>query len=547
MNFKEKLMKTMLDLVAVPGISGTESENLVADKIYEILMGIPYFQRNPEKLQKIKIKSDDLGRTFVSALFSSRNKSNKTIILTGHHDVVGVESFGHLKELAFNPNEYSKKIEELRLDEEATEDLRSGEWLFGRGVADMKHGIALGIELLRELSEADDFEGNILFLSVPGEEYNSEGMLGAIDHLLELQNSGLEFVGLLLMEPSSTGINGADKMIHIGSVGKINLLFFFAGKETHVGFPFEGFNPNSLASELNRLLELNLEICEEFNSEFSTPPTCLKQIDLKDIYSVTTPLYSAAYYNLQTLNMNIGELMIKLKEICNKAFENVLETLIMKREVCEKIRKEKLRPMDIKPLVLTYNELYQAVKNTHGNDLDILLSIKIKEWKKAGHDIQTIAIYMVREVYDLYPNKVPMIIIGFAPPYYPSRYPDMEREDIKNYFAVVDRMITYAKEKYDVNIIKNNFGGIMDLSYIELDDKNGIDEVALNLLGLGDSYMFPVESLKQLAIPGIVLGAWGKGIHQYTERVNIPYSFGIVPELCRYLIYNMLGDVKNTD
>lgn len=199
--------------------------------------------------------------------------------------------------------------------------------------------------------------------------------------------------------------------------------------------------------------------------------------------------------------------------------------------------------MDFKPLVLTYDELYQAVKKIYGDDLEPLLNSKIQEWKKAGCNLQTIAIYIVREIYDRYPNKVPMIVIGFAPPYYPSRYPDMERQDIKTYFAVVDRVLDDAKEKYNVNIVKNHFGPIMDLSYIELDDGNDIDEMAANLPGLGKSYVFPVESLKKLSIPGIVLGAWGKGVHKHTERIHIPYSFDVVPALCRQIIYRLFEAV----
>jgi len=167
MEFRDMLMKTMLDIVSVPGISGTVTENLAADRIYEIISSIAYFKKNPDNLKKIKIKDDPLGRIFISALFRSKANTGRTIILTGHHDVVSADGYGHLKDLAFSPNELTKRITELGPSKEVLEDVNSGEWLFGRGVADMKHGLALGIELLRELSEKDDFAGNILFLSVP--------------------------------------------------------------------------------------------------------------------------------------------------------------------------------------------------------------------------------------------------------------------------------------------------------------------------------------------------------------------------------------------
>ena len=539
MEFRDMLMKTMLEIVAAPGISGTESENLAADKIYDILGSITYFKNNPGNLKRVKIKDDTLGRVFVSALFRSKIKTNKTFILTGHHDVVGVESYGPLKDLAFTPKDLTTRIAELGLSEDALSDLNSGEWIFGRGIADMKHGIALGIELIREFSEKDDFVGNILFLSVPSEEYNSEGMLGAIDHLVELQNSGCEFAGLLLTEPSTLGTAEEDKIIHIGASGKMNPLFFFVGKETHVAEPFNGLNSNALASEFNRLFELNLEMCEEYEGELTDPPTCLKQGDLRELYDVTTPLYAAAYYNIQTLNIKTEDLMAKLKKISTEAFENVIADYKKKCETFGKKQKKLIRPIDVKPFVITYSELYDEVKKKAGNSFDIYLETKIKEWEEAGDDKQTIAIHIVKETFDWYPNKVPAIVIGFAPPYYPSRYPDLEREDYKNYYSEVDGMIEYAKARHNVKISKNNFFCVSDFSYIELGDKTGIDGISSNLLGLGKTYMFPTDSLKQLSIPGIVFGCWGKDIHKYSERINIPYSFDIVPDLCRNLIYRV--------
>lgn len=542
MEFKDRLMKTMLDIVEVPGISGTISENLAADKVYKILEEIPYFKDNPDNLKKITVANDPLERTFISALYKSKKETNKTFIITGHHDVVGVESYGNLKDLAFNPNELNKRITELSLSYDALEDLNSGEWLFGRGVADMKYGIALGIEFIRELSEKGDFVGNILFLSVPSEEYNSEGMLGAIDHIVELQNSGIEFIGLLLPEPSSLGTNHEDKIIHIGAAGKMNSLFFFVGKETHVAEPFNGFNANLLASEFNRLFELNIDMCEEFMGELTDPPTCLKQGDLRELYDVTTPLYAAAYYNIQTMNTKIEDLMLKLKKIATEAFENVLENYGNKSQLFIKADKtdiKSIRPLNIKPFVITYSELYNEVKEKYGEKFDEHLNFKIREWESLEYDKQTIAIHITKETFDWYPNKAPAIVIGFAPPYYPSRYPELEREDIKTYYKEVDEMIKYAKEKYNVKISKNNFCGVSDFSYIELGDKEGIDDISANMLGLNKTYMFPTEALKELSIPGIVFGPWGKDVHKYTERVNVPFSFNVVPDLCRHLIYRV--------
>ncbi len=81
-------------------------------------------------------------------------KTNRTIILTGHIDVVDTKEARSLEEVMFDPEEYTKRIKELDLPEEAAKDLESGDYLFGRGgVMDMKAGIAIQMALLAEYSQ----------------------------------------------------------------------------------------------------------------------------------------------------------------------------------------------------------------------------------------------------------------------------------------------------------------------------------------------------------------------------------------------------------
>lgn len=77
MNIKDKIMDTLLQLVAVPGIAGKKEESVTAEKIINILEDIPYFSQYPENLNLIKISEDPLNRSFVSALFCSSKPSKK--------------------------------------------------------------------------------------------------------------------------------------------------------------------------------------------------------------------------------------------------------------------------------------------------------------------------------------------------------------------------------------------------------------------------------------------------------------------------------------
>ena len=545
MGIGEKVKNTLLDIVAVPGISGTRSECKTGEKIYEIIREIPYFKKNPGNVKLVPIESDIYERPFVSAIFYSSKKTDKTLLLTGHYDVVGVEEFGHLKDLAFNPVEYTKRVHELSLDEDAEHDLKSGDWLFGRGTADMKYGIALDIEMLRYLSDKDDFEGNIMFLAVPGEESNSEGMLGAVPYLAKLQEEfKLKYIGLLLPEPYMLD-SPVDKSrhIHAGACGKIMPLFFIAGKATHICNAFSGLNPDLVASEINRLLELNMDFCDRDGNVSVLPPMCLKQADLKDIYSVQTPLYAAAYYNILTMNTSPEDLMEKLKKLCGTAFNNALEIVNKNKQKYDDILGISSPDISIKPNVMTFHELYSKVKKLYGDEIDKIIDEKVNELLKNKVEIQTIAINIVKIVYEKYPDNVPSIIIGFAPPYYPDRHPKGKYADMMH--NVIDDVIKYSKDKYnDCFKVENYFMGICDMSYTGSSSGSGIESASQNLIGLGKTYMFPAEDIKKLDIPGMILGPYGKDIHKYTERLNMPYAFNVLPDVYIHAIYKYFSLAK---
>lgn len=542
---KNKLMETLLELCAVPGISGTESENLTTAKVYEQLGSIDYFRRNSGDLKQIKLENDPCNRHFVAALLRGTTKSRKTVVLLAHTDVVDIEEYGHLKHLAFNPIEFTKRVKELKLDSEALADLESGEWLFGRGVNDMKLGVALNIELLRKYSMQKDFDGNILFLGVPGEESNSEGMLGAVKYLEKLQREdGYEFTSLLLPEPYSfKSAEDQTRYMQIGACGKIMPMFFFAGKETHAAEPYDGLDPVLLASEVNRIISLNTEFCETSRGAVTPPPICLRQVDLKGLYSVQTPLYAASYYNVITLKRSSAEILDMLKEICNKAVDNVTAMIEESCSSYEKTYGLKVYRHKLKPRVVTYSEIYESVRNLCGAEFDTYIEGKIREWEKRGLDNQTKAINIVKEIYERYPDKDPMIIIAFEPPYYPGVYPDESSLNMKKLMKVIDSIIEKGKSVFGETFEKEDYYmGISDLSYTGLKDDSGISLVYENMPGAGRIYELPVESLKQLDIPGVVIGPYGKDAHKYTERLNIPFSIGVLSDIYEYAIESLLAE-----
>lgn len=541
---KDNIYKNMLRLVEMPSVSGTESEMTAAYKLEELLYDIPYFNEHKENVKLVPLEKDPFSRSIVTAYLELDAKCSDTIILTGHFDVVDVEEYGHLKDIAYDVETITKRINEMPLDDDSKKDFESGEWIFGRGTADMKYGHALCLELLRHYSEEGGLKGNILYVAVCGEETNSEGMLRAVPFFNEFaEKKGLKYKALLLTEcyMMDDQINDTNRYIHYGSSGKIMPMYFFVGEATHGGEPYLGIDPNLMATEVYKKLHFNTEFCQRKSGETTPPPVCLKMQDLKTTYSVSTPLYSAAYYNIVTINLNPEEAMNKLIKIGKKAFVDSLEFMENKVEEYEKKFGERPVTYKITPCVKTFSEIFNEVNTYYEGNLERELNDFAQNLVNQKFEIQDICIKLVKKLYELYRNKRPMIIVSIIPPYYPDVYMDKNGKDAAILLKSVNEIIEYAKERYGENLkLKDYYMGISDMSYTGLSEQMNFDSLFANVVGVNMVYQFPQKDLKKFKVPGIVLGGYGKDFHKHTERLHKNYNFNILPDLYDQLIKKLL-------
>lgn len=540
----ENIYKNLLKLVEVPCVSGTPEEVSGAYKIQELLYEIPYFKENKDNVKLIPLEDDPFGRFIVTAYLDMNPNCQDTVILTGHYDVVDLEEYGHLMDKAYNVEEITKCINQMPLDEDSRKDFESGEWLFGRGTADMKYGHALCIELLRHFSEEGGIKGKLLYVAVCGEETNSEGMLRAVTFFNEFAaEKNLKYSAFLLTEcyMMDDQANDTNRYIHYGASGKIMPMYFFVGEATHAGEPFLGFSPHLIATEVYKEMELNSDFCQQNHGQTTPPPVCLKYQDLKNTYSVSTPLYSAAYYNIVTINMNPEEVMNKLVGIGQRAFENALKFMKEKADKFEEIIGERPVTYSVTPCVKTFYDIYSEVKKDFNGDLDDYIkkyAVKLSEEK---FELQDISIKIVKKVYELYKDKRPMVIVSIIPPYYPDVYMDKNEKDAHHLLNCVEDIIQYAKDEYDETLkMKDYFMGISDMCYTNLAKDMNFDKLFENLVGINMIYQFPIKDLKKFSVPGIVLGGYGKDFHKHTERLHKGYNFNILPDLYVKLIKNIL-------
>jgi len=102
-------------------------------------------------------------------------------------------------------------------------ELRSGAFLPGRGVLDMKSGLAVGIALLERFAQDPERQGNLLFVATPDEEGGSHGMRSAAAQLPEIAAEwGLDLAAALNLDITVDQADGREgRVIYTGSVGKL--------------------------------------------------------------------------------------------------------------------------------------------------------------------------------------------------------------------------------------------------------------------------------------------------------------------------------------
>ena len=62
------------------------------------------------------------------------------------------------------------------------------------------------------------------------------------------------------------------------------------------------------------------------------------------------------------------------------------------------------------------------------------------------------------------------------------------------------------------------------------DSREQLDFITSNLVGYKTDIKTPFESMIALDVPVINIGPIGKDAHKMTERVYLPYAFGVLPE-----------------
>ena len=520
------LKSLLLELVSWESLTGTEGEKQFSHKLKNKLLTLDYFKSNPEK---VRLHGAGEGRFALTALYLTE-ATKKTIVLISHHDTVHVEEYGDLKEFAFTPGKLTDIFKEQKniFSKEVQEDITSGNYLFGRGVMDMKMGLALHLQLL-EKAIHQNWPINLILVTVPDEEVNSAGMRTAVPALTLLQEQfKLDITLFLNSEPSFSQYPGDEQYyIYTGSIGKIMPSALFCGKETHAGEPLGGMTGQFIASFLTRKMEWNNDFTETAFDETTPLPVTLSQFDLKDQYSTQTTSRTAALYNVFMMNYNAEEVMNIFRKTaeeaaaeCNQVYHEVIE-----REKAVSIGE--VNVLDYREL-LTYAN--KKITKEKVNQL-IEAVLKREDYYEREKSIRIVDTLMLQ-----CQELAPAMVLFFAPPYYPA-VNSSNNAIIREKVRLIQHV---AKEDFAVNVQQiHYFNGISDLSYVNYDKHdNGWQNYVDNTPVWGEAYTIPFAAMQQLQAPVLNVGPFGKDAHKVTERLHEDSAFVQTPKLLEELIHS---------
>lgn len=146
--------------------------------------------------------------------------------------------------------------------------------------------------------------------------------------------------------------------------------------------------------------------------------------------------------------------------------------------------------------------------------------------------------------FNIWGEKKPCIVMFFAPPYCPHNTLNVKNEKEKEIINKIKECAQQLKEKEGINEefkVMQFFPSLSDSSYLKIDDDSeGIESLTSNFPGWDRVYGVPVQKIKDLNIPAINYGCYGKDAHKWTERVYKPYSFEVLPKLIMLTIEKFL-------
>ena len=245
-----------------------------------------------ERLKKIGFEVHSLKFADVDNFWATRGSSGPIFAFAGHTDVVPAGNEDEWNTVPFEPT------------------IKDG-YLYGRGAADMKGGLAAMVTATESfVKDNPNHKGTIAFLITSDEEGVAiNGTVKVMDYLKE-KNQKIDYC--LLGEPSSTSVTG--DVIKNGRRGSLNGVIIVNGQQGHVAYPHLAKNPIHLFSQA--LSDLCAQEWDSGNEYFPATSFQVSNIHSGDGVTNVIPGKAKIMFNFRySTETTKEELMAKVHEI----------------------------------------------------------------------------------------------------------------------------------------------------------------------------------------------------------------------------------------
>ncbi|MDT6941065.1 M20/M25/M40 family metallo-hydrolase [Brucella pseudogrignonensis] len=535
--------KLALRLVGWNSETGTPGEATFSDHLVAVLKEIPYFQQNPDNIRTIASHGDQLTHNVVALV---RGKGKHTLALAGHFDTVATDNYHELKSLACESlklkdaliADLSKRSRSAQEDR-ALEDLLSGDFLPGRGMLDMKSGLAVGIACAEKFAEDEDRNGNLLLVFTPDEERESRGMRSMRNALPAIaRDFDIEIAAAINLDVTSDQGDGQEgRAVYAGTIGKLLPFALVIGLSSHASYPYEGVSAQAMAAGILARFEGNAALADRDENDISPPPICLEAKDLRDGYEVTTPERFWIALNWLYHAMTAEELFERFKNEVLAGATQAVERFSAQSEAFGKLIGKRPGAIPAAPKLITFEQLRLIAAEVAGDKFEALYSEQEKRLSHIDNPL-SVSRQLTEWLVGVAHLSGPAVVVGFAGLHYPASHLDEKQANDRAFKQAIDATMQQFENFADQALVwKPYFQGISDMSFLG-QATLGQDLVSLNT---------PVARLVDhpasdaLRFPVVNIGPWGREFHQKLERVHAPYAFEILPQVVSLIAEEFLS------
>jgi arginine utilization protein RocB len=466
-----------------------------------------------------------------------RGEGARTIVLTGHYDTVAVDDYGDLASVAGQPEALRAAL--LGRLEGATDaaalrvqtDLASGEFLPGRGLLDMKGGLAAGLAAMASIGRTA-FCGNLLFLAVPDEENASAGARAAARELPRLAvEHGLQVAAVVNLDAiADDGDGSTGRVLATGTVGKVLPTAFVVGRPVHSGFALRGLNAAVLAGAIAARLEWAPELTDKSADVPGTPPSLLALKDGKAGYDVTTSGTAWLFWNVLLHRRDPASVLPTVAGLVREALRNCLADLAQRAS--RSALAGDAAALEAEVPVLTYAGLLAEVAARDPGVHELLDRVAADS---VAADLPERCRRMTLALWKRSGRMGPAVVLGLGSmPYLATAITDGDL------LRTIRDFLADASRRHGARLTETPyFAGISDMSFFGQADDRILAALAAETPVWNQAVGLAEGVLAQ--VPTVNLGPWGRDYHTPWERTHIDYSFRQLPALIEDLTRRLLA------